>query len=452
MMNKKILSKLLCLSLGAGAQGMAGAAPAIDYPTGFTDAIRLAQARRVELKIAGINVDSTDARIDEAKGANLPSLNAYSTVQRIKSYQDFSGVEVEAVVNNVTIPVDVRSVTPGYQIHAGLELSQALYSGGLNQARIDESLAVKRGVQAQQEIVRKKIVLEVSGAYWDLYKAQLKYALMERRVEHAKEAVTLAQDQLSKGRIAQIELTTKGLLVETAEIELRNQARRISDGRRRYVRAVGGDAVAERNGTSPPLNGRTEEIEALLADFRPAPSPEMLIAQADLDGVKARALQVESEYKPTIDLFARYNGIGRDNGNMGDAISRYGRDNLSIGVRFKWNLFDGYRSNARALKASLETEQVRLKLEQTRRELENDFQDKQSLEAELQDQLSLAIKQADVAQSELKIANKRWENRLISMVDLHGAQLRVEEAQDKIKVAQIDVMIARLAATLAKTN
>jgi len=448
-MNRKTFFTILCLAFAAGTPGPCGAAVGGTYPSNLIDALRTALAQRGELNIEQFNVERAEAGIKEARGANLPSLNALTTVQRVKSYQDFSGVEVNAMYNNVAIPISVKSFTPGRQVYASVELSQSVYSGGLNGARIDEREAAKRSAQAHRDLMRNQIVLEVSNAYWDLYKAQIQGTMLSRRVEHAKLEAALAQEQVDQGHIAAIDLAAKKLAVETEEMELRSQARRVAERWRRLARAMGLEPQRDRDQPPPLLDGASGQIDAALADFRFTQAPELRVTQAELDGASARSLQFKSEFKPSIDVFARYAGIGRDNDTIHGALSNYGKDNLSVGIRLKWNLFDGYRSSARVTQAALEAGQLRLKLEMTRRELENDFQEKESVEANLQDELSLAIKQAELARSRLAIATKQWETQRISRVELDEAQLKEEEARNKVRIAEIDVRLARFAKLLA---
>jgi outer membrane protein len=168
-----------------------------------------------------------------------------------------------------------------------------------------------------------------------------------------------------------------------------------------------------------------------------------------LESAQARVIQAKSEYKPTIDLFVRYSSIGRGENNFRDASRDYVRDRASIGVQLKWNLFDGNQKDQRVTQAHAVSEQMRLRMEQLRRDLQNDYQEKLSREADMHGQFLLAKKQLEFAQSQLKIARKRWETNLISMLQFHAAQLSVEDARSKVASIETDFLMARVATQLA---
>lgn len=423
------------------------------YPLTFAAAIRQALANRTELAVEEANIESSGARVAEAKGAFLPSLDAVATVQRVKAYDDFSGVSINANYNGLTIPISVVRSTPPYQVGSGIELTYNLYSGGVRQARVNATMAAMQAAQAQRAVARNRLVLDISSAYWGLRKAQILRRKTALDLDHARQEEEVAREQFNQARIAGIDVDEKKLAVESRRFDLRNAERSVQDCQRRYAHALGMSRVAAAPEAMAMLE-RPEDIEVdkIVADFGLMREPETYKAQAELASANARIDQVNAEYKPVLDVFARYTGVGRSEHGLVDAQSAFGGDASFLGLRLKWNWFDGFRSDHRVAQAVASSEQMRLMVRQTQRELSNDYQEKLSREATLQDQLLLAGRRVELSRAQLNIAGKRAEMQLISNLQYRAAQLALEAASTHAENLQIDLLLARIATQLARVD
>lgn len=452
-MNKRVITSLFATCLWvASASDEAWAADAPAYPLTYASAIQAALANRSELAVERASVQRATARVEESKGAFSPSLDAFSTIQHIKTYKDFSGLNADAEFNGMDIPISVSSFTPPYQMSAGLELSYNLYSGGLNQARLSEAISLKENAESQREITRKRIVLDATAAYWNLRKAQMRYHAEQQNLEHAKEELDIANAQFKLGRIAQIDLDTNTLELQTREFDAQSALRNLLEYQQKYYNALGLEYSLTPDAMLPPLADQadTVEVERVLSDSDISFKAEAVLAESDMQAALERANQIRSEFKPTVDLFVRHTGIGRGSNSFGGASSDFGRDVTTIGVRFKWNLFDGGQKNQRLIQANAVSEQMRLRSEQTRRDLIAKRQEKLFHEADVNNQLALSKKQLAIAQSQLKIAAVRLDKKLISTAEYRLAQQAVEQAAEKVASLKVDLIIARAESILTK--
>lgn len=440
-----LASFLLATSLSVYAESDVRTA----YPLAFQDAIRLALANRLEGAIERTNIQSAEAHIEEAKGAYLPSLDVFSTLQRVKAYDDFSGVAVTATYAGVDIPVEVKKVTPGYQISGGLELTQNLYSGGARGARLDASRVAKLIAESTQALTRKKIVLDVVNAYWAFRKAQIACAASQRNLEFARKEVAVAAVQFQEGHISRIEVDAKTLMAETREIELRGAMRLQRDRQRRYLYVLGLDPdvqIAEQ----PRLNDEPSRIDAdkVLASVGLMREPEIIKAQREFDEANARVREARADFEPKVDFFLRYSGIGRGNQNFGDAETDFGKESAVVGVRLKWNWFNGFQTASRVEQADLSAQQARLHIDLVQREIANELREKRSEEEDKSDQLLLARRQLELSRTQFLIAKKRRETDLISESQYDTTRLATEEANDKMADAEINLLVVSISRRL----
>lgn len=418
----------------------------------FDAAIQQALANRPELGIERSKIQAAKSLVDEAKGVLLPSLNLFGTDQRIKAYDDFSGVTADAQFGGTIIPIAVLKSTSKYQVSYGLELNYNLYAGGGDVARIKEMSAAEESVRAQHDVIRKQVILDVAELYWGLRKAQIALRIADRALDYAKEEMAVAKEQFEQGRISKIDFDAKILSVEKHTIEFRSSTRSLRDCRRRYGYALGIDATkeAEFQQFEPKGEAGDDNIVLFLSSLGLMKDPEVQQAQADYIGSQLRIKQARAEHMPVLDFFVRSTQVGRSDRDIGDAQANMGREATSIGVRLKWNLFNGFKTDSRVARAIAESEQLRLQAEKTQHDLDTSQQGFLASEEDVRDQLFLANRQLEFAQSRLEIALKRLETGQISTLEFHAAQLALDNAKSTVDSSEIDVLIQRIKNELHK--
>lgn len=437
-MNKRLLPVTVFLILARGVAGAAENSP----PSLFESAIQRALESHPDLGIERNKVLLEKARVDEARGAFLPSINVFGTNQQTTNYNGFSGVAITAQYGGVAIPVIVLKDIPRYQANYGIELDFNLYSGGANQARLAEMSAAEQAARAQQDVARKRVILEVTRNYWGLSKAQIALRIARRNLDYAQEQLTVARTQFEQGQIPRIDFDAKNIQLETATIALHSAQRTLHDYQRRYAAVLGLDV--DKDTSLPPIEEKAVDVDQLLAHFGLMKQPEIQKVQADFTAAQSHIEQIHAEYLPVLDFYLRNTYVGRSGSDIGMAQSNMGRDATAIGVNLKWNLFDGYRSDSRTTQAVAASEQLRLQADKVKRDLYNSRQDALASEEEAADQLMLADRQLGFAQSQLATAQKRLDNRQLSKLEFHAALLAFENAGSKVDSLKIDLLIQQV--------
>ena len=419
-----------------------------DQHSAFYAVIQHALEIHPDLRIERSRVQAGKARVDEARGTLLPSLNVFGTEQKVKAYDDFSGIITTAQYGGATIPISVLKYTPKYQVNYGIELNYNLYSGGADQARIDEMSAAEQAARAQLDVAKKRVIVEVTESYWGLRKAQIAIQVARRKLDYAKEQLAVARKQLEQGEIAKIDFDARNISVETSAIELRASIRSFGEYQRRYASLLGENVPQAIELQQADGEAKNIDVDALLSKLGMMQQPEVQKMQADFMAAQSKIKQVHAEYLPVLDVFLRSTYIGRSDGDIGLAQSNSSRDVTAVGVQIKWNLFDGYRSDSRAAQAAAMSEQLRLQTDKTRDELGINQQELLAHEEDIRDQLLLGNKQFEFAKSKLQIAQKQIENQQISALELHAAQLACANANSKVQELEIDLLVQRIKSKL----
>lgn len=440
---------LLVVTVAASGAGIEQLPPAT-----FEEALRLALSIRDEVAMESLNVVRLQARVDEASGAFFPSLDFSSQLQRVRSYDDFSGLDIDGKFNNVRIPIQVKSTTPAYQAGGALELSYRLYSGGARTARVEETSAEKAQAQARHGQARKKIAQELSASYWGLHKAQLAmeradYRLLQARAESDESVV-----RLQKRLLAPVEREARLLEWQKADMEQRGASRALRDAQLRYVLSLGltpgrqGQAGLPRLSESPATIG----VEHIFRELDLIFDSESMTALAEMDAAKARIAQARADYRPSVDLVARYSGTGRADSGYGRVYDEFGRDRASIGIQLRWNIFDGGQKDQRVVQAAALYDQARIKLDKIRRDQEIERQNALSKLTEAQEAIGVAHAQLSLAKMQLHIAEQRHASQGISATQLGAARLAVNDADVGLAIAEIDQLLAQVSVQLALRN
>jgi outer membrane protein len=439
-MNKRLLPVVLLLTLASGIAFAAQNSPP------FESAVLQALARYPDLAIERNKVLFEKARVNEARGAFLPTLHLFGTSEQTTNYNGYSGVAITAQYGGVLIPVTVQKEIPRYQASYGIELDYNLYSGGANLARVDEMSAAEQAALAGQQVARKRVILEVTRNYWGLSKAQIALKVAMRNLDYAQEQLGVADTQFEQGQIPQIDLEAKRVQLEVATIALHSAQRTLHDYQRRYAEVTGLDAD---KGTSlPQVEEKVVNVDQLLAHFDLMKQPEIQKVQADYRAAQQHREQLHAEYLPVLDLFLRNTYFGRSGSDIGLAQSNLQRDATALGVNLKWNLFDGYRSDSRTAQAVAMSEQLRLQADKVERDMYNSHEEALAGEQEAVDQLALAVTQLGFARSQLAIAQKRLDTRLISALEFDAARLAFANNESRVDSLKIDLLIQQIASRL----
>lgn len=449
------LSLLVLLALPA----FADAAQEQPVPTTYLAALEQGLSSRLEVRMDRASGDMAAARVDEAKGAFLPTLTAHSTVQRIRVYNDFSPISISFNYAGEKIPVAVTNAMPPYEVGVGLDVRYNLYAGGADRARLDAANASRRAAEAGAQLTRRQVVEEVTRAYWNVVKARVEARRIARALALATSEAQITRVAYQQGKLAQVEAEVKELAVQVQQTEWQSSQRILADLIRRYLLAIGMNATPE--AVQALQTARELEQEQglnalnpaeLLAQLQLSASPQVDRERAQLDGARAAVAEARAEYKPTLDFFIRYNSIGRSVTGFDNAVSQYGRDAAYVGLQLSWKLFDGFRSDSRIRHALAAAEKQRAMVELAQREARDAWQDRASHVSDLDDKLALAQQQLALEEAQLKVARMRMETKLGSATQTQAVANAVEDARDRMTVLKIDAFVARIEAFLARAQ
>lgn len=430
---------LLLCALPAGAD---------DIPVTTEAAIARALAHRAEMRAEDAQVAAAAARLAAAEGVFWPRFDAYADTQHARTYDDYSGIEVRGEFAGTPISVSVERVLAPYQAFAGIESTLSLYAGGAHTAGARAARAELLAAHAQRELTRRQLIFDAAAGYWELRKAQMRFARAQLQAEHALATARIVEAQWQVGRVSALARERALLATLEAEMNLR-QAERVRDDRWQSYRSVLVLPAAEMPAlTDDPAQFDFAAVKAALFDKHQDRHPLAVKLQAQTEAAGGRARAARAPFYPQVELFGRVQAAGRDDAGFVGAWSDLRRQDEIVGVRLRWNLFNGGKTRARAAEAQAEATLAQLRSEQGARERAERARERASAVARAEDALALAQRRRDLVRQEQAVAKARRELQQITAVQYQAAELATAEADEQLSFAHIERLLAQLATYL----
>jgi outer membrane protein TolC len=424
-----------------------------DVPVTLHEAMELAMQNREEIQREEIQVAIHEARVKEAKSAFFPTLDFLGEANHTTQYDKFSGYIVTVPIGNQIFTARVDQAPIPYEIFSKLELNYNLYSGGRDRALIEEASAKQSASEYQKTVTLRKVVLDITTAYWELRKSQVAYNIAERWREYYLTSQSVAEEQWKAGRISEIDREVASLRLQEQEIAATQAKRVLANNLRKYRRALGlKDDEIDNDGKRIPTLTDDPDQEITLPEPTLQQHPELSKMEAEVKATKAYWRSVQAEYLPAIDFFATYAEIGRDQDTFPNAFDDVHRNNYVVGLRLKLNLFEGFKTRHKAHQAHLEEKLAQLRLEQKRKELADILHEKSLRLENAKDDLGLAQQRLRVSEAKEKMARVQRQTGKYSELEYRKETVTAQEDADKLLLAKIDIILARLNLLLASLD
>ncbi len=444
-MNKYALLALATTIMVLVSTGRATAAPEDGLPAvplSLTAATELAIKARPELSLEIEKAKLALSKVQQARGNFLPTLDFLASNSYVKSYDNFTGIDISARIAGQDISVTIDKNVPSYQLNDELSLGLNLYAGGRDRALLGEAEDNLEAAHHQEGATLRKVRLEVARAYWELKKAHLRYSMAKRELELVRMEMEIAATEQRVDRSSEVEYAAVVLKGREKEVAVKIMDRDCLRAFDHYLHVVG----MEDKGLLPSV----EQIPRLTDDPDSetnsaggiADHPDILRLGTELQAASERKEAAKAENLPKLDLFARQSLIGRDSNSLWDAWGDTQADNSMIGLRLSMNLFNGFKTMENINQAEAEVRIKRLQLVQKKRELAEAKNVRKTALETARDQLSLALTREKLEEAREKAAGSQLQSGRISQLEYRQRVANVETAADQVLMAKIDVALA----------
>ena len=364
---------------------------------------------------------------------------------------------------------EVRKDIPG--IHYSLESSYGLavtqplwhWHALADQARIGQ---IQREL-AENDLAeaRRTLVLELRAQYTDLILLGLEYRQTQENARRAERKLAADEERATHGELAATALADERLAGEENQVQLERQAAAAQRAREDFAVLLGRKdfTVDDLPGEIPPVPSgwaaRLQPEPGPTAALAAGPVLPAALARADRERETARlGYEIQSvRLWPTLDAVA---GVTQDQvsytANIG---SKIGVQVDYIGLRFNWNIFDGWSSQAGVSRARADLRQKNLAFDLAAQALQRRLADGWLDLRLAQRELALAetrlqnatdrLASARVRHEAGQLADDVWQQQGADLGLQHLAVLRLRAAQ-LLRVAEYALLLER--ATLPESR
>ncbi|WP_342248984.1 TolC family protein [Sphingomonas sp. OTU376] len=386
------------------ALAVVAAQQTVSQPLTLEQAIAEAEAHAPAIDLADADSDAAAARTDQARAAGLPSATLTGTIG------------IGRLDPGGFFGLPAADVTPRA---AQATLEQPLFTGGRVSAAMARARAGERMAGAAGDGARADLAAQVAEAYGAVLIAEEQQRLYEALVATTTELARHAQNRFEVGDAPRTDLSQANarLAEARAQVAAAHGAMRVT--RARLANLIGRDPGTLAPLPAPPAIPADLEATILAAEES---SPAVAQAKAGLDAALAAERGAKAERLPTVGAFAEASTV-RDQFFPG-----YRADAATVGLRARWQFFDGGRVRGQVAEASAGVRGARAQL------------------AAARDQMQEAITAAHAAvESSALVEQAATEQRA-------AAQEAARNVRDEVKVGQkpqLDLLDAEREATAA---
>lgn len=420
----------------------------------LAQAVSAAQSARLSVRIATAEVDAATARVAKARAQQYPTLDFSTNVDRIDNNDSFTGVTATVDIPSLgaSSNVSVTQTVPRYQTSAALVARYNVYTGGRVQAQLNHEELSLQAVELSHRLALQQVAVDVSFAYFKLRRACMLVSSASRQLRHAESVAAVASQRVREGRMAPIEERVATLAQAEKQSAWRSRQEEFELAYASYRDAVQNAMPEEADAEERCRFANTVETDLeqarQLADQALDERQDRLRVEAARELVSVR----RAALRPQLSLYANYTGIGRSDASLNDSLSKFSYRQSSVGLQLSINLFDHglaaqqvSEAEAEVRKQALQAELAAADRDQQRRRRELNARMVDTRLDLLRSRLGLATAQADMARQQLAAGT-------VTAAASEERFEREKDARDELASAQIDAVLASLAALFPARN
>jgi outer membrane protein TolC len=374
------------------------------------------------LLAAGQEVSASEREVAQSRGGFLPTLDASYAWQHRKDEPYVSFSVAGSPGGAPRIPSDYTTVN-----HWQLELRQPLFTGFALSAALRLAELGSDAARFREETARLDLIREIKLGF-------LKTLFFEKLLAVAKENVRSlelhrnnAETYFEQGLTPRNDVLKAQVALAEAEQQRREAGQQLAVARARLDQLLYLDLRTELSlldETAPPQPLPTlEELYSLAEKSR----PEVLTLEASIRQADEQIRAARSGYFPRVSAFGQYYRYGND--LLAENNKFQNNQNVTVGVRLDWNLFDGGQTSAKVQ----EFEHRRTGLEYRLRDLklQLDVQVRKAYEElrTAQSNIATARSALEQASESDRITALQYQEQLVIFLEVLNSQLFVLRSQ-----------------------
>ncbi|MGD1804595.1 TolC family protein [Dapis sp. BLCC M126] len=411
-------------------------------PITLEQAIDLARRNNPEIQVSQLEVERTKASLREAQAALWPSLTFDSTIQRTESaIGDLQGKANQRRAESLGQEVQDTDIQ-NFPTTTFDNIFQFDYDLGLGKARSSRIGVAREQMRLQElelERVSEQLRLDVSDDYYNLQQADGRVRIGEAAVKNARKSLEDAEALERAGVGTRFDVLQAQVTLSNEQQNLTNALRDQRTSQRRLAERLSANELINLTAADPiePAGSWLLSLdETIVAAFQNRAELEQQLVQRDLSD-EQRKLAL-SAVRPNLNFFATYNVLALTTENQDFRAARGWADGSTIGLRFRWNFFDGGAARAAARQSIIDGQIAETRFEQVRNQIRREVEESFfGLEASFEN-ISTAELGVEQAKEALRLARLRFQAGVGTQLEVIQQETDLTRAEDNLLTAIID--------------
>ncbi|MBD2101410.1 TolC family protein [Leptolyngbya sp. FACHB-261] len=410
----------------------------------LTEALALATQNNRDLMQAKLAVEDARARVREVRAALYPRLSAEASLTATNPYLE-NHIQRRRVLTSVpavipttqgNLPLVLNMATTVQKVKtsssddintnlgSSLSINYDLFTGGARTANIRISEEQLRIAQLNYDRLLQQVRLDISNAYYDIQQAN-------EQIRIAQEPVRSAQQSL---RDAQALHQTRG----GSQFDVLRARVRLANAQQELIQAQAQQLVSRRNlaqllNLSQSLNPTPADPVQMAGDWQLSLEESILKAFANRPELEQQRIEAQigdereklakAQLSPQVSLFGTYSILNQLNQSYGFT------DGFAVGAKVRWELFNGFATQARVQQAQLDRQMAENLFAQARDQIRYSVERSYIVLQSRRQQLRTAQITLEQAQESLRLARERFKARLSTQLDVINAEQELTRAE-----------------------
>ena len=417
-----------------------------DPPVSLTlqEAIAAAVANNPEMTAAEFRLEAAQSRVRQAKSGYFPQLTFSETFNQTNNPVGAFGTKLNqgVITQQDFAPEALNDPDAINNFITAFNLEWSLYDGGQTMIGTKQAEQDMAGSDFYLQRTRQQVIARTARAYVGLLLAEKSVVVIQEALASGRANLSMVESRFRSGFVVKSDLLRAQVRIAELEQELLTAESGVDIAQAQLAGAMG----AEGDRRYQPVNA-LENCRAIEND-RQFWIEQAMGGRPDLQQIRIQETIAEKEidktraaHMPDVNLFGTYEINSEDFSETAD--------NYTVGAMFRLNLYSGHRISAQTAEARA----VRRQMQAMRRAMELRVRvetEQAYLEARSAWQ-RIAVAEKAVAQAEegLRIVKNRYNNGLLTIVDLLDVEVTLQRARTRLFQSLHDYKVARIRLTLA---
>ena len=413
----------------------------LGVPLTLSEAITERLVNNPRIRAALSQTDASVARISEARSGLLPRVDLIQSVGRTTNPMWAFGAKLNQgiITTDDFDPARLNDPEGISNFATTLSVTMPIYDQGktwigLSQAKLD-----KEATTLSAERVRQQVILEVVASYLGVRHSQENLEVVIQALETAKAHLRMVRSRLQSGLTVKSDLLRAEVHIAELEQERVEAQSQVNIARASLNAAIGAD-VDRSFDLVTPLEGSSATPGSLETWIR-----QSLENRPDLEQIRFEETMAQAEVKkakaahlPGVYLSGSYDINSEDFSETADSYT--------VGAEVRFNLFSGLDLQSKVREAKAQVCHIQALIRQLELGIEVEVR-RAFFQAQSASQ-RIGVANASMAQAEegLRIVRDRYENGLLTIVNLLDAEVALKRARSNYlrSLYDFEVAIAQL--------